>query len=68
MAIDERHDSANSIEGWIGKAFFTLQLFQPLLYFQRFYTKCNPVAPTWERPVLKHPPVTEDCGVRLGID
>jgi hypothetical protein len=68
MAIDQRHDTSQSVESWIFKLFFLLQSRQPLLDFERFYTQREFAALFREQAVSEDAVVTFDCGMRLWLD
>ena len=68
MAIDQRHDTSESVESWIFKLFFLLQGRQPLLDFERFYTQRDSASPFREQAVSEDAVVTFYCGMRLWVD
>lgn len=45
MLVDQRHDSASLVQGWVCEPPFSLQIFQPLPDFKPLDAKRNPVAP-----------------------
>lgn len=68
VLVDERHNTARTLERWIAKTFLDFQGLQPLFHLQRFDAERDSVPPASQQPIAKHSLVSSDCRVYLRMD
>ena len=68
VPVDQRHNTAHFVEGWICEALFALQGFQPFLHLQRFEAQRDPIPPLWQQSIAEHSLVTSNCRVCFWMD